>query len=358
MTTSKIPPPRKLTESEDIDSFDDWWFQAVLYYGRDDNFKEFFENQDFSWQTKATENRGLANALKAANLTCLLRALATYAIGPYIKTNITEKAKSLDDVRNEFLKFLEIEVNDFTAMHWFNIQRKPTERPLVFYYRLRYHMTKHLVKKSIVVNGTALPKDEDISPSLDRMVVMEWLYRLDNRLIKFVQEKFSTELSAGTNVLNTMVETLAKNVDHYITRLNVSDSASVGAVSLDPSFYPENDSSHDDSVAVVGYQQSYNRGGGGYRGGGFRGNRNFPRRGYQNQRGFQPRGRGAPRTNPNMCEYCYIQSKTRSVDFRHPIARCPEMTAMHGAVNLVDYEYGDDQELYEDSAREFFAEQD
>ena len=145
MTTSKIPPPRKLTESEDIDSFDDWWFQAVLYYGRDDNFKEFFENQDFSWQTKATENRGLANALKAANLTCLLRALATYAIGPYIKTNITEKAKSLDDVRNEFLKFLEIEVNDFTAMHWFNIQRKPTERPLVFYYRLRYHMTKHLV---------------------------------------------------------------------------------------------------------------------------------------------------------------------------------------------------------------------
>ena len=181
---------------------------------------------------------------------------------------------------------------------------------------------------------------------------------MDNRLIKFVQEKFSTELSAGTNVLNTMVETLAKNVDHYITRLNVSDSTSVGAVSLDPSFYPENDSSHDDSVAVVGYQQSYNRGGGGYRGGGLRGNRNFPRRGYQNQRGFQPRGRGAPRTNPNMCEYCFIQSKTRSVDFRHPIARCPEMTAMHGAVNLVDYEYGDDQELYEDSAREFFAEQD
>ena len=28
MTTSKIPPPRKLTETEDIDSFDDWWYQA------------------------------------------------------------------------------------------------------------------------------------------------------------------------------------------------------------------------------------------------------------------------------------------------------------------------------------------
>ena len=88
-------------------------------------------------------NRGLTSALKAANLTCLLRALANHAIGPYIKTNITDKAKSLDNVKNEFLKFLEIEVNDLTASRWFTIQRKQTESPLVFYYRLRYHMTKH-----------------------------------------------------------------------------------------------------------------------------------------------------------------------------------------------------------------------
>ena len=46
MTTSKIPPPRKLTESEDIDSFDDWWFQAVCY----ENFKEFFYTPNFTWQ--------------------------------------------------------------------------------------------------------------------------------------------------------------------------------------------------------------------------------------------------------------------------------------------------------------------
>ena len=77
MTTSKIPPPRKLTESEDIDSFDDWWFQAVCYYGRDENFREIFDTQDFSWQDKTVENRGLFTALKAAKLTCLLRALAT-----------------------------------------------------------------------------------------------------------------------------------------------------------------------------------------------------------------------------------------------------------------------------------------
>ena len=186
MTTVKIPPPRKLTESEDIDSFDDWWFQAVCYYGRDENFKEFFDTPDFTWQAKSVPNRGLTSALKAANLTCLLRALATHTIGPYIKTNITDKARSLDDVKNEFLKFLEIEVNDFSALQWFTIQRKQTERPLVFFYRLKYHMTKHLVKKNAIFEGVALQADETLSPSIERLIVMEWLHRMDPRLIKFV----------------------------------------------------------------------------------------------------------------------------------------------------------------------------
>ena len=173
MTTTKIPPPRKLTESEDIDSFDDWWFQAVCYYGRDESFKEFFDTPNFTWQEKSVPNRGLTSTLKAANLTCLLRALATHAIGPYIKTNITDRAKSLNDVKNEFLKFLEIEVNDFSALQWFTIQRKRTERPLVFFYRLRYHMTKHLVKKNAIFEGVALQADETLSPSFERLIVME-----------------------------------------------------------------------------------------------------------------------------------------------------------------------------------------
>ena len=51
-------------------------------------------------------------------------------------------------VKNELLRFMQIEVNDLTALAWFDIQRKQTERPLVIYRRLRYHMTKHLVKEN------------------------------------------------------------------------------------------------------------------------------------------------------------------------------------------------------------------
>ena len=237
MTTTKIPPPRKLTESEDIDSFDDWWFQLECYYGKDENFREFINTPEFTWKPKSAQYRGLGSEQRARNLSNLLRAIATHTVGPYIKTNITDKATSIAEVKEEFLKFLQIEVNDLTAMTWFEIRRKKTERSLVFYHRLRYHMMKHLVKKNVMIDGTALLSDEQLSPSLERLIVMEWLQRMDSRLIKFVQEKFSTELNSGSNVLITMVETLSKNIDSYIAILNASRAIfsekhhTIGAVS-------------------------------------------------------------------------------------------------------------------------------
>ena len=107
---------------------------------------------------------GLENATKAANLNTLLRALATYAAGPYIRTNITEATTSLQDVRKELMKYLEIELTDFTALEWFEIKRRPTERPLVFYMHLKYHMSKHLLKSGDIFQGTTWTSDNQMSP--------------------------------------------------------------------------------------------------------------------------------------------------------------------------------------------------
>ena len=66
MTTTNIPPPRKLTESEDIASFNDWWFQLEHYYSKDEYFHEFFNNPDFTWQSKSAPCCGLKSEQKAA----------------------------------------------------------------------------------------------------------------------------------------------------------------------------------------------------------------------------------------------------------------------------------------------------
>ena len=121
-------------------------------------------------------------------------------------------------------------MTDLTALEWFDIKRRPKERPFVFYMRLKYHMSKHLLKQGDTFQGAALETDEVLTPSMERSIVMEWLHRLDERLVKFVKEKFSTELSSGSAVLVTMVETLAKNIDHYITVMN--NPADIEAVSF------------------------------------------------------------------------------------------------------------------------------
>ena len=58
----------------------------------------------------------MATEQKAGNLNSLLRAIAAYTVVPYIKIDITYKAKSLEDIKNKFLKFLQIDVTDLTTL--------------------------------------------------------------------------------------------------------------------------------------------------------------------------------------------------------------------------------------------------
>ena len=357
MTTTKVPPPRKLTEQEDNDSFDDFWFQVVCYYGRDESFKPIFNNPEFSWQGVGVRHRGLEDATQAANLNTLLRALATYASGPYIRTNILENTTCLQDVKKEFMKFLEIDLNDLTALDWFEIRRRPTERPLVFFMRLKYHMSKHLLPQGNIYKGSALASDETLTPSMERFIVMEWLYRLDPRLVKFVKEKFATELSSGSAVLVTMVETLAKNIDHYITQLNNADAGSVSYTSA-----PSSEETVSSNPPMVAYQSSR---------GGFRGlpprNRGSRTSSYRNAN-FNPmrgstRNRGAG-INQNLqrtsqdCLYCYMEyRKGAAGDFRHPISQCPILSNMYGKVNYLENDNeGSNSHPYDDAIDQFINE--
>lgn len=356
MTSTKVPPPRKLTENEDNDSFDDFWFQVICYYSRDEAFKPIFEDSTYKWQSSKVTNRGLSDATKAANLNTLLRALATYAAGPYIRNNIIENTTCLQDVRKEFMKYLEIELTDFTALEWFEVTRRPTERPLVFYMRLKYHMSKHLLKTGDDFQGTRLTSDEQLSPSMQRFIVMEWLNRLDTRLVKYVKEKFSTELSAGSNVLVNMVETLARNVDHYITILN--NPGDVSAVSFsNPSSQSLETASYDHPL--VAYQssrsnqrryqsrfQARNRGFGA---------RGFPpgRGGFSSGRGDRGRGVNNQR-NQTDCVYCYMEYRNGNAnDYRHPITSCPVLSNMYGSVNLLENCEEDELHPFEDTLINF-----
>ena len=283
-------------------------------------------------------HRGLENAKQAANLNTLLRALATYAAGPYIRTNILENTNSLHDVKKEFMKYLEIDLTDLTALEWFDIRRRPTERPLVFYMRLKYHMSKHLLKQGDTYRNKTLDENEVLTPSMERFIVMEWLHRLDHRLVNFVKGKFATELSSGSAVLITMVETLAKNIDHYITMLN--NTGDIDAVSFaDPSPHTSETAGSDSPMinfqTTRGGRRNFQR----YRAGRSRPLNN--RGAYNLERGRSFRGsRGTYQQQlQRHCLYCYMEFRNGgATNYRHSIQDCPILSQMYGNVHLLENE--------------------
>ena len=336
MSTTKIQPPRKLTEEEDLDSFEDWWFQVECYYSRDVKFSGFFDDKKLTWKERSENHRGLASAEQATNLNTLLRALATYTSGPYVKNELLDDTRSLKDVRRIFLRFLEIEVTDHSLLDYYTITRRPSERPLVFYHRLRYHLLQHHLPEGKVISPTkTLGSDEVISTTMERFIAMEWLHRLDTRLVKFVQEKFSAELSASSTCLLTMVDSLAKNVDKYITQMDNTSVHFLPGQGMDPSMH----GAGDEEGNVM-----FNRGGYGNRRsfrGGFTGDRpQQQHQQFQRSRFSSPFPRQPP-PGPRQprCEYCYMQTRghqARSLDYNHDITNCPQLINKFSKINLAE----------------------
>ena len=337
MSTTKVQPPRKLTEEEDLDSFEDWWFQVECYYSRDAKFSKFFDDKTLNWKARSEEKRGLSSTDDATNLNTLLRALATYSSGPYVKNELLDETRSLKDIRRVFLRFLEIEVTDHSLLNYYSISRRPSERPLVFYHRLRYHILQHhLPAGTTLPAGKKLVSDETASSTMERFIIMEWLNRLDSRLIKFIQEKFATELSSSSTFLLTIVDSLAKNVDKYISQMDTATANLVPA-----------DSQVQQLPSMHSGPETLEEGGIMFGRGGFRGNRPF--------RGGRPFSRQQPRTYPPQnskfsfnqplnkslkCEYCFMQSRGngKSFDYNHEISNCPQMIAKFSNVRLATAE--------------------
>ena len=49
MSVAKLQPPRKLTDEEDLDTFEDWWFQFISYFAKDRAFKVVLDDPNFTW---------------------------------------------------------------------------------------------------------------------------------------------------------------------------------------------------------------------------------------------------------------------------------------------------------------------
>ena len=109
----------------------------------------------------------------------------------------------------------------------------------------------------------------------------------------FIKEKFSTEISAGSAVLISMVDTLARNVDHYITQLNNHNNIQVISNAITFYYQETPAAAADPATVALQYEQFRVRG---FRGNSFCNNQRSNFRGRLSCRGFTS-GRGRGSTN-------------------------------------------------------------
>ena len=250
-----------------------------------------------------------------------------------------------------FLRFLEIEVTDHSLLNYYTIQRRPNERPLVFYHRLRYQILQHhLPEGTKVSDSKTLEADEAVSMTMERFIIMEWLHRLDSRLIKFVQEKFAAELSSSSTYLINMVDSLAKNVDKYIIQMDNTSSINMLAIQQGQLQSTHGGPELEEEETSVMFSR------GGSRNRTSQNTRGVNRQQFdkfrpvrQQNSNFRPGNRYTQQSSSrSKCEYCFMQAKGQGkpVEYNHDISNCPEMFAKFSNINLDQESDTEDNQEY------------
>lgn len=223
--------PWKLSESEDFPSFQSWLNAAEYYFTHGDNavYKPYFTLQ-WTAKTAADPTRGLlptdtlTSNDRVKELENLLHLIVQYC-PHYLSSEIINSSTSITNVWDIVRGYYGFESSELTFMSLHTIHLEDGERPQRLYHRLLSHVRDNLLRKdtSLLHNGTYPTTNEELSPTLERVIVLRWLELLHPNLPAMVMKNFSYDLTCMTlkdlqpricKTLPTMLEELKQEPTH------------------------------------------------------------------------------------------------------------------------------------------------
>ncbi len=98
------------------------------------------------------------------------------------------------------------------------------ERPEHLYRRLMVHVHDNLLKKDgkLKYDGESLKKNEEITPTVERLIVLRWLELMDPRLPQLVIRTFANDLL--THTLKDIQPQIASNIDSFLEEIQQSQA--------------------------------------------------------------------------------------------------------------------------------------
>ena len=240
MATSRAPKQWALTKQETITSYEAWRQNLQYTLALDHNFAVFLL-EDTTWlrKTSTAPLRDLENdgedvpeasrrtaAQKLTHLELMLGQVANYC--PVIARNtIVKNSTSMRTIWQAIRAHYGFQSTGAHFLDFNDIRLEPDERPEDLYQRLLSFIDDNF----LTANGNIRHHDEDVStdeeltPSLENIIVLTWLRLIHADLPTLVKQRYGTELRSQT--LASLKPEISQALDALLDEIHSSNEAKV-----------------------------------------------------------------------------------------------------------------------------------
>ena len=240
MASIRAPKQWALTKQETITSFEAWRQNLQYILSLDPNFAVFLL-EDTTWfrKTSSSPLRGFENdgedvleanrrtaARKVTHLELMLGQIANYC--PVISRNIIVKnSTSVNGIWQAIRAHYGFQSTGADFLDFNNIRLEPDERPEDLYQRILSFVDDSLPKTSdnIQHHGENVSADEELSPTLENMIVLSWLRLIHTDLPALVKQRYGTELRSKT--LASLKPEISQALDSLLEEIESTNEAKI-----------------------------------------------------------------------------------------------------------------------------------
>ena len=226
-----------LTKNETVNTFENWRQNLVYTLSLDPNFAQFIAI-DANWEKRcaAHPNRGFTDdndltsgrtaIQQAYMLDLMLGQIANYC--PVISRNtIAKNSTSLAGIWQTIRLHYGFQSTGAHFLDFADIHLQADERPEDLYQRIVAFVEDNMLQKGSVIlhHGDVIDVDEEISPSLENMVVLTWLRLINPALPKLIKQRYGTELRSRT--LASIKPEISQALESLLDEIASADTAKV-----------------------------------------------------------------------------------------------------------------------------------
>ena len=217
--------------------------------------EELRKNADFApyletgatWGIAKSPNRGFLGdtaADKAKAVDAMLTKIASVAPRCLVRS-INKRTTSLEDVWSLIKDWAGIQSTGSKHLDYFRVKKSWNENNdetrQEFFYRLKDSMEDTLVLSddNISENGVKIKMDEDLTPCINSIIVMDWVEALGGPpLVEHIFRVYAKDLESNT--LGSLQTRISKNFEALLVEMQEFEQAKISRVSTKQSFRTPN----------------------------------------------------------------------------------------------------------------------